>query len=1120
MKLQLLGTPQATLHGQRLTGFITSKAEALFYYLAVTGRVHTRAFLATILWPDMAENRARKNLRDVISNLRKLVGDYLIISRHDLAFNQRQPYWLDVELFSTGLSAPNASLNDLREAIGLYKGEFLESFQILNAAPFEVWVQQQRAEYHSLVINALQTLADRYSALQAYESALTATRRLLLLEPWNEEAHRKQMLFLAQSGQRTAALAQYQSCVQVLADELAVTPMSETTALYRQISETVLVDKTKPATEAESATAYRTALLPLPNNLPRQLTPMIGRTQEIATIRSKLLDPHYPLVTIVGEGGIGKTRLAQAIAYSLLESEATAQRHLYFADGVWFVSLLEAKATDNLEDQLAFAISEALRLPLLGDSPFKAQLFERLRKMRLLLILDNFEHVVAGAGFLLELLQSVYGAKVLVTARRRLNLQAEHLYRLEGLATPTAAEGKVTAKEQLLKYESFQLFIERATRVASGFTLTDENQADVAAICHAVGGLPLGIELAAALTEEHDVKTIAQQLQHNYAILATSLADLPSRHRTMQAVLDYSWQLLSPTESAVLAACAVFHGGFSGDAALAVADTTSGNLSALVEHSLLHRTRSDRFELHELIRQYALAKLEQQVERAKQVHERHYAYYFQQIQQWTNAPNQAKLQRTLRNELDNIRAAWRWASNHIAFETLAESGEALFRFYDALGLYREGYQLMEQSVAYVRRRIATQADSGGQNHSQQEHATRTLAMLLLTTAAMQRWLGQPDSALQLTLEGLQLAHASSAVALLARGYIVTGDIRLLYHDLPAALTAYETGLAYARQSNATYDEIRGVIGVGQIFQAQQDLAVASTYYQSALELAWHLQNDKLERLALTNLANFYKDANNWSQALQLAHSLVITSRTAREWVTTMHGAALMGECYSRLGQFQQAQRYLQQALQVAQELAIPYHQANLYLLITNNYLAQEDFAAALAAGEAGIQIATKVNLPTALCETKLAVARTLIALQRWTEAKALLKDAMILAQQLHLAVSRAVVYASLAEIALHQEAASTAKVWCNLLLQFIAENQGQMREDWLLPYWVGYSVLHTLHDVRAGEILENAHTLLVHYAAKIEDEVLKQSFLENIAVNRAIMHETCTTPEYSPPLTP
>lgn len=237
LTIKLLGAPQILRQDTPVAGFITRKAEALFYYLIVTQRTHMRDALAALLWADDDQQRARKNLRDITSNLRELLGDYLLITRNSIAFDHSRPYWLDIERFQTHLqqATPALAIEETLRAITLYRGEFLEGFHIRGAPNFEEWMLFEREHLHKAYIQGQYTLATRYLDQQDYHAAVLMAQRLLATEPWQERAHRQLMMGLAGSGRINEALAQYAICCRVLADELGLEPMAETTALYQQI---------------------------------------------------------------------------------------------------------------------------------------------------------------------------------------------------------------------------------------------------------------------------------------------------------------------------------------------------------------------------------------------------------------------------------------------------------------------------------------------------------------------------------------------------------------------------------------------------------------------------------------------------------------------------------------------------------------------------------------------------------------------------------------------------------------------------------------------------------------------------------------------------------------------
>jgi DNA-binding SARP family transcriptional activator len=371
LQLSLLGKLQISRDGAPVTGFVSAKAQALLVYLAVTARPHDRQALAALLWGDMPQTEARANLRSALSNLRKLLEPYLLISRDEAAFNQASSYWLDVAAFEAALVQPTSPVQGepvplswevhsqaLRQAIELYQGDFLEGFAVREALAFEEWLLSRRERLRQLAVQALHTLALEHTARGEYAAGIDYTTRLLALEPWREEAHRQLMILLARSDQRSAALAQYELCCRILAAELGVEPLPETTTLYERL---------------KAAGAAR------PHNLPPQATPFVGRQAERAHIDGQLEQPTCRLLTLVGSGGIGKTRLALQTAAGKLTA---------FQDGVFFIPL----AGVNAAELLVSSIAEALQLPIYGAEDPKAQLLNYLRPKEMLLVLDNFEH--------------------------------------------------------------------------------------------------------------------------------------------------------------------------------------------------------------------------------------------------------------------------------------------------------------------------------------------------------------------------------------------------------------------------------------------------------------------------------------------------------------------------------------------------------------------------------------------------------------------------------------------------------------------------------------------------------------------------------------------------------
>jgi predicted ATPase/DNA-binding CsgD family transcriptional regulator len=422
--------------------------------------------------------------------------------------------------------------------------------------------------------------------------------------------------------------------------------------------------------------------------LPAAATPFVGRETDLAEIVALLAAPDCRLLTLLGPGGSGKTRLA-------LQAAAQARGRGAFSGGAHVV-ILQSLATADL---LVSAIADALRLPPAGAGDPEAQLLAFLRGRSLLLVLDNFEHLLAGAGLLAAILAAAPGVKLLVTSREALSLQEEWRYPVQGLPYPDGEDA--SDPEQ---HAAVRLFAERARRVRRDFSLAEEGPA-VARICRLVEGLPLALELAAAWAGAVPCRELAADLALGLEGLAARLRDVPERHRSMRAVFDQSWARLEAEERTAFARLSAFRGRFRLEAAEAVAGASSRTLSALVDKSLLRLTPDGRYQLHELLRQYAAGRLWETPGEAAGTRDRHGAYYvglLAALYEGLIGPGQVEALGALAPELDDVRAAWGWAMERSPAETRRRAVHAAALGCDFRGRYREGVALLEQAVEGLR----------------------------------------------------------------------------------------------------------------------------------------------------------------------------------------------------------------------------------------------------------------------------------------------------------------------------------------------------------------------------------------------------------------------------------
>ncbi len=655
LNIYLLGGLRLERGGSPVTGIELRKAAALVAYVACVRRPVPRETLADLFWSDRSQASALGNLRVVLTNLRQTLGEHLTITRQTVELIPAA-YWLDVRDLETGIDAVRPTLaasqplsrteaTNLAASLDLYRGDFLQGVYLREADGVEEWAVVERERLRGVVENAHHDLVDFYLNIGDYRSGLEWAGRLLKLDPLRESAHRQMMLLLARNGQTAEALAQYEACRCILAAELGAQPEPETESLYARLK--------------DSGAAYR-------HNLPPQTTPFIGRQAELHRLSVLLSDPTVRLITLTGPGGMGKTRLAlQAAAHRIGD-----QLH-----GVWFVPLA---GISTGEAGILAAIAEALGFVPSGQADLKYQLLAYLHQKEALLVIDNFEHLVESANLVGQLAQACPHLKLLVTSRERLNLSGETLLEVAGLGLPSDSANAAEASSAI------QLFLQSARRLSSHLAASPAiNQ-----ICQLTAGMPLAIELAAAWVRVMPPEAIAREIEQDIDFLVAPLRDVPERHRSIRAVFEHSWRLLSLPEQSVFASLSVFRGGFTLEAAREVAGASSTVLLALTDQSLVARDALDRYYLHPLLRQYAANKLAPE-SIAPARHAAHYTRLLGDQQTAMTGPGQAAALHRVAGEMENIRAAWDWLLSSLnqpdqvetALTMLSSSLDSLHLFY-------------------------------------------------------------------------------------------------------------------------------------------------------------------------------------------------------------------------------------------------------------------------------------------------------------------------------------------------------------------------------------------------------------------------------------------------------
>jgi predicted ATPase/DNA-binding SARP family transcriptional activator len=989
LTLSLLGPFQVALADAPITGFPTDKVRALLAYLALEAdRPHRRDTLATLLWPDWSDEIARRNLRQSLHRLKQtldrhqpgLTGHLLTSTSQTIQLNSRL-IWLDVSVLRAYLAAVEAHphrqlarcrpcLQQLAQAVDLYRGEFLAGFAIGDAPTFEEWLLLERESLHYQVLLALNQLTAAHLAWGDYELAYTFAARQLALEPWREEAHRQVMRALAALGRRSEAIAQYHSCRRLLAEELGVEPVTETETLYRQIE-----------TGAFQIGGESFAAVPL-HHFPTPFTRFVGRHTELAAIEEMLANPACRLLTLMGPGGIGKTRLAIEAAGRL------AANNTAFFDGLYFVSLSAVPSADFLPA----AIAGSLGLTLQGAQPVQAQLLAALRPKELLLILDNFEQLPGSPAVIATLLTNAPAVKLLITAREPLNLQGEWRLPIGGLdyaGTTTAEEATAVVETTVAPtYSAAQLFSQSAAQVQPGFAPSKAEQAAILEICRLVQGMPLALEMAAAWVRMMDCHTIAREIAHNLDLLATPLQDVPDRHRSMRAVFDHSWQQLPPAEQVGLAQLSIIQGNFTLEAALAITEATVLQIASLLDKSLLQRLAENRYTLHPLLRHFLQEKLSQQAAGLPAIQARHASYYLAFVAKNGIAlygESDKEALAAFQLELDNVRPAWQWAATNGRSDLIRRSLDGFYRLYGLAGLWSERHQLLTAALANL--------------HTTPDQTT--VSLLLGNQAMSLTLLGDLPAAQTAAQQAVLIAEQTADKECLAKTKGILGWTLHLLGDNQAALPLMEEAAAFLETAGNRYETAVLLIRLGMLHYRREQFNQAQHDYQRAHDHYAALGYQAGIASSLSGLGLVFTDLGRFDEALAAHQKALDIDRELNNTNGTARHLGNIGHIYRQIGELDEALACYQEALQINQVVGNK-QMVTLWIgYLGDVYAERGDVTEALACYDQAIPDWREINNKFELMKKVNSKANLLFGQGAYTAAQSLNDEGLQLAQELN-----------------------------------------------------------------------------------------------------------------------
>ncbi len=1005
LQFHLLGPPQILLDGEPIVGLKSRTAEALLIYLLDQQRPLSRRFLADFFWDERDPKQANANLRAVLSMLRKSLSDFLDITRQSIALKPDAEFWMDTAVLETELTRLRPTLQAesrlstdqverLKNVLNLYQGNFLEGFYLTESRGFEEWMLLTRERIERQAVIGMRKLVDHYLAVGEYGQGQQLAARWLAIDAYDENAHRQMMWLLARAGHRSAALQQYETCRRILEAEVGVPPAAATTVLYERL---------------------RQLSFPPPHNLPAEPTPFVGRERELAAVVTLLSDPDQRLLSLLGQGGIGKTRLAlQAARQLALRTTAV------FRDGVFFVPLAALPTPDFLTTSLA----DALGISFQGADPPDKQLLNHLQDRELLLVLDNFEHLV-GAGslnWLRSILDQAPAVKIIVTSRARLGLPQERILDLQGLEYDTDAcieSGEPTA------CSAVQLFLYHAKRVYPDFEPTAEDYNAIVKLCQLVEGLPLGIELAATWVRIISCSEIVGRVRTNIDLLKSDQVGGNGRSRSIRATFDYSWQALNQNERRALRLLSIFHGPFRARSAEAIVGLDLPLLSSLTDRSMLQTVGGNLFDMHPLLGQYCTEKLAANADEAQQIAVQHAAYYSRFLQERAEVLLKAQRQgenprselAAIRAEIDNIRGGWQWIqANSDQFSDTAVYAfvqhYGIFLAYEswyqeAVALYSAALQQFEPdrlnrgrwqrqlATAYLGLGDANQAEivfkqslqTLGEPLPTSELVLQSALLLQMGRQLAYRWLPQrplrPHKKQELLLEAIQAYDTVSRVYYYngkraAYAYCTLRALNLAekIRELPVLARNYSNlciGLAfvgrhdwadyYHRQAHAiaaTIDDVPSKAYTYLVTGAYDGMIGAWDRAQASLEQALSIYTKLGDRqqwgegMALLNTNMFAQ--GKFEEVLASWQTLEVEAEKAgnrlhRAWANTGRGGTLLV-----LGQTEQAASTLKKSAKLMADINSPQNLMSLHGFLGTVNLRQGNWQEAVAAADVVLKL--------------------------------------------------------------------------------------------------------------------------------------------------------------------
>jgi len=637
-----------------------------------------------------------------------------------------------------------------------------------------------------------------------------------------------------------------------------------------------------------------------PNNLPAEPTPFVGRSSELGEIRYQLEETR--LLTLTGPGGIGKTRLALRTA-----AEVTDE----YEHGCFFISLAPLRSVDHLIQTIA----ESLKFPLATHEDPQHQLLRYLRKRQLLLVIDNFEHLLDGAGLVSEILQTAPTVKILATSRERLNLQSESIIVIGGMNYP----GQVKSGDPL-KFDAVGLFVQSARKVRPGFDPSDRELEIILEICQIVGGMPLAIELAAAWLQILNLDEVLEELKTGLDILSTQARDAPERHRSIHAVFDHSWSMLGQAEREIFMRLSVFRGGFTREAAHQVAGATLQQLMGLINKSFLsHDPESGRLKFHELLRQLSQEQLEKKPEIYNSAIEAHANYYAEFMgQSWGGLKGkwQMRALTEIEDDIENVREAWRHYLDQRNAPKIQLFIHSFREAYWIRGWNHAGMELFAEAASALR-------------GEKDELSLTVYAFAKAFQGYFMSWLGLSDKGYQLAQESLEILKPFNNPEMLAFAYESLSLNTYCLNRFVEEIIGKNKMLELATEIGDKWMLALALFETSMVSLRNKDYSESRRHAQSSLDLFEEINNPIRSTLPLLCLGHTARVQGEHKTAqFFYLRCLEISQETGFLWGIEK-SSKYLGKVALSVDKVTEAENYLLQSLRITDEIGLIRDKLNL-----------------------------------------------------------------------------------------------------------------------------------------------------------------------------------------------